>query len=122
MTRTWPEIIETYKKRVDMGIELIAMLKLVESIHSSQYSKGLFGWTSMHDLCITQTPVVYPYDGPFLQISPLFNGEASFKFIDTYAKSKQWIRKENENRLFERLESFLDQLHWFVKVGHVSDS
>ena len=49
----------------------MAMVKLVEKIQSSPYHVGLFAWTSMHDLCIVQTPVKYPYNGPYLRIAPI---------------------------------------------------
>lgn len=115
MTQSWPEIIKRYKESVNAGARLQAMLGFVETINSSIYSDGLYAWTSMHDLCITQQPAVYPYNGPYLKISPLFNGKVIFTYVDTFVTSKQWKRTEDENRLFERLEGIIDQLHWLVK-------
>jgi len=122
MVRSWEEIRETYQGFVESGLELKPMLKLVESIQKSPYADGLYAWTSMHDLCIVQSPVTYPYDGPYLRISPQFNGKVEFRYIDTHVESKQWHRTESEDELFPRLEGFINQLHWFVKERTVNDS
>jgi len=115
MTRPWEEIRRHYQELVDEGMELHAMLELVKKILSSSYVKGLFAWTSMHDLCIVQQEATYPYEGPYLRISPLFNGKIEFRYIDTAVKDKQWKKIVNENDAFSQLESFIEQLHWFVK-------
>lgn len=90
-----------------------AMHQLVGEIESSRYKEGLFGWTSANDLCIVQTPVTYPYDGPYLRISPRANGQLEFRYIDTPLKDKQWHRIVDGSAGFDRLERFLEQLHWF---------
>ena len=122
MVRSWDEIRETYSDFVENGLKLKPMLNLVESIQESPYADGLYAWTSMHDLCIVQAPVTYPYDGPYLRISPQFNGKVEFRYVDTHVASKQWHRTESEEKLFKRLEGFLNQLHWFVKERKVNDS
>ncbi len=96
---------------MNSGIE--SMLSLVTEIIQSKYKIGLFAWTSMHDLCITQQQVDYPYDGPYLKISPLFDGNIEFRYIDTNIESKQWYRVVKEEKAFLRLEKFLNQLKWF---------
>ena len=93
--------------------DLKSMLSLVSCVASSRYSGGLFPWTSMRDLCLAQTHVSYPYDGPYLRISPLFDGTIHFSFVDTPKIAKQWQRVEAKNDAFVRLEKFFDQLHWF---------
>ena len=99
------------------------MLAFVEAIYRSKYSEGLYAWTSMHDLCISQQPIDNHLEvGPYLQISPLFNGMVKFTYIDTMKTSRQWTRTENEDNLFPRLEKFLDQLHWFVKTEERNDT
>ena len=70
----------------------------------------------MYDLCITQTVVYYPYDGPFLRVKPLFDGQIEFRYIDTPNKSQQWHRTVPASEAISRLESFLSQLHWFYGV------
>jgi hypothetical protein len=85
------------------------MLRLVEQVEASQYARALYAWTSMHDLCIVQN------DGPYLRISPLFEGTIEFRYIDTPVFEKQWRRLVREDDAFQRLESFIDQLHWVVR-------
>jgi hypothetical protein len=77
--------------------------------------RALFAWTSIPDLCIVQVPCTYPYDGPFLRISPQSDGSIAFRFIDTPFESKQWHRVVIEEDAFRRLERFIDQLHWVVR-------
>ena len=122
MITSWDDIREFYEDLVKNGLKLEAMLKLIDNIKSSVYADSLYAWTSMHDLCIVQTPVTYPYDGPYLRISPLFNGNVEFRYIDTHVKTKQWSRMFDENNLYAKLMSFTDQLHWLVKDKRLNDS
>jgi hypothetical protein len=75
----------------------------------------------MHDLCVVQQEVSYPYHGPYLRISPLPEGHAlpdgqlEFRYIDTHISDRQWSRIVPSSAAFARLEKFLDQLHWFAK-------
>ena len=90
------------------------MAKLVNEIEASRFAIGLFGWTYLHDLCIAQTAVTYPYDGPYLRVSPLTNGKLEFRYIDTSTQEKQWNRTVAADKGFARLERFIHQLHWLV--------
>jgi hypothetical protein len=69
----------------------------------------------MHDLCIAQVPCTYPYNGPYLRVSPRFDGTIEFRYIDTAIEERQWHRLVNEEDAFRRLELFMDQLHWVVR-------
>lgn len=89
------------------------MVKLTERIASSPYQK-LHAWTSMHDLCLAQTPRSPVEFGPYLRISPLFDGHILFQYIDTYIESRQWTRTVEEDAAFSRLQHFLHQLRWFA--------
>ena len=109
MTRPWIEIREFYERTSPLGI----MVDLVYQIERSRYSSGLHPWTSMQDLCIAQTPVDYPYNGPYLRVSPLPDGNCEFRYVDTPSEKKQWSRIATASGSFLRLESFLRQLHWF---------
>lgn len=113
MIRPWDEIRAHYAEFANAGSSFQSMHKLVSEIDASDYKQGLFAWTSMHDLCIVQTPVTYPYDGPYLRISPLANGQLEFRYLDTPVKDKQWQRVVDGSAGFDRLERFLKQLHWF---------
>ena len=119
MTRTWEDNREHYAELVSHHSlkpipAVAAMLDLVKAIEQSRYACGLYAWTSMHDLCIVQTPVVHPYQGPFLRISPTSDGNLDFRYIDTISEHHQWHRVVAPELGFSRLEHFLKQLHWFT--------
>jgi len=115
MTRPWADIVSHYRCRVEGGMDIGAMLRLVEQIEASSYARGLYAWTSMHDLCIVQVPGVDAYEGHHLRISPRFDGTIEFRYIDTPNREKQWHRVVKEEDAFQRLERFIDQLHWVVR-------
>jgi hypothetical protein len=114
MIRPWSEIRQRYADTAGASAALTAMLGLVNEIESSTYANALFAWTSMHDLCIAQTAVTYPYDGPYLRISPRENGRLEFRYLDTSNADKQWHRTVEGKDAFTRLQSFVEQLHWFA--------
>jgi hypothetical protein len=113
LIRSWQEIRNHYTSLAGAGDSIGAILKLIDEIESSPYNVGLFAWTSMHDLYIVQTPVEYPYNGPYLRISPIKNGELEFRYIDTTIEEQQWHRVVDGTNGFDRLERFIKQLHWF---------
>jgi hypothetical protein len=113
MIRPWNEIRANYADFANAGSSFQAMYQLVSEIEASDYKHGLFGWTSVHDLCLVQTPVSYPYNGPYLRISPLADGLLEFRYIDTEIRDKQWHRVVAGADGFARLERFFEQLHWF---------
>ena len=113
MIVSWPQIIQRYQERVKSGADLKAMLHLAEDIEHSHYHHGLFAWTSIDDLCVVQTRVEYPYDGPYLRISPQFNRTIDFRSVDTFFRAKQWQQTVQEYDAFARLEKFFEQLNWF---------
>jgi hypothetical protein len=115
MTEPRNDIERFYRGLVDRGLDVRAMLHLVEEIKTSQYARALHAWTSMHDLCIVQGPCTHPYDGPYLRITPLFDGCIELRYIDTPIEEKQWRRRVKEEDAFRRLERFIDQLHWVVQ-------
>ena len=69
----------------------------------------------MFDLCITQTAVSYPYDGPYLRVKPLLNGMVEFRYLDTLVQDQQWQRTVAASETVARLRGFLAQLHWFAE-------
>jgi hypothetical protein len=108
----WNEISHRYREVVESGeINARGMLRLVEQIEASPYSQALYGWTSMLDLCIVQVPCTYPYNGPYLRISPRGDGTMEFRYVDTNIESRQWHRIVKDGEAFQRLERFIDQLH-----------
>jgi hypothetical protein len=90
------------------------MVSLVEQIQGSRLSR-LYAWTSMHDLCLVQTPASYPYDGPYLRIAPKFDGTVELTYVDTGVPNRQWRRGVPDGSVFERLDRLTRELHWFPR-------
>jgi hypothetical protein len=115
LNKPWPQNVARYEMYSGPDASVAGMLALTRFIADSRLATGLYAWTSMFDLCITQTPVTHPYDGPFLRVSPQFNGKIEFRFIDTHQKELQWHRVVDAGDAIPRMVSFLDQLRWFTK-------
>jgi len=114
MIRPWSEIRSFYEDLTSRGWQLQAMVRLTERIEASRYARGLYAYTSMYVLCVTQVPEIsYIHNSPYLRISPLFDGNIEFRYLDTYIESRQWHRVVREDEAYQRLERFLDQLNWF---------
>jgi hypothetical protein len=114
VNQPWSKIVARYEEDfVGESASIPAMLVLSRRIANSHLATGLYGWTSMFDLCITQTEVVHPYYGPYLKVSPLLSGVVEFKYIDTYDERKQWHRAVEPKDVVPRLLKFLEQLRWF---------
>jgi hypothetical protein len=116
MTRPWPEIDRFYSELPADVPALDAMRALVRQICESRYATGVHAWTSMCDLCIVQAEVSYPYDGPYLRISPHQDGTLEFRYVDAYLKDRQWVRVVPAEKGFDRLCRFFAELHWFVET------
>jgi hypothetical protein len=117
MTKPWAKHESFYRDLVEHGLNLKGMLRLVEQIRASPHEPGLHAWTSMHDLCVVQTPYTFhaPHDRPHLRISPRFDGTIEFRYLDTHIENKQWHRVVNEDDAFARLERFMEQVHWIAR-------
>jgi hypothetical protein len=102
-----------YAEYAERDPTMLAMLAIAQRIAHSPLATGLHAWTSMLDLCITQTEVTYPYNGSYLKVSPLRNGLVEFRYLDTQDKGKQWSRTVEAHDAVPRLLKFLDQLRWF---------
>jgi hypothetical protein len=85
--------------------------QLADHIGAGRARASLFGWTSMHDLCVQQTDVA-PYSGPFLRVRPLDTGMVEFRYHDTAIPGRQWFREVPPAGVMGRFEAFLDQLGW----------
>ena len=113
MTKSWPEIIERYRKYAGDWRSIHALQSLARRINETPLAGGLFAWTSMFDLCIVQTAVSYPYEGPFLRLSPASRDQVQFRYEDTHVDARQWHRTVDADDVMPRLLEFLDQLRWF---------
>lgn len=85
--------------------------QLAEHIGAGPVGGSLFGWTSMHDLCIQQTNMT-PHSGPFLRVRPLTTGMVEFRYHDTAVADRQWSRQVPATGVIARFEAFLGQLGW----------
>jgi hypothetical protein len=118
--RPWPEIERFYydllPKFPDDPLReaLAAIGSLASSIADGPLASALFGWTSMHDLCIQQVDVE-PESGSFLRISPQHDGSVEFRYHDTTITAHQWSRVVPAHGVMGRFEAFLDQLHWIAR-------
>ena len=113
VNKRWAEVVARYEHGAASDPAVRGMLTLSRHITASPLASGLYGWTSMLDLCIAQTAVTYPYDGPYLRVSPLAGGQIEFRYLDTHEKEKQWHRTVEAVEAVPRLLKFLHQLHWF---------
>src|SRR5262245_48828215 len=84
MTEPWADIVAWYGSIKDMHPSWRGVYDLVCWIESSPRESGLFAWTSMHDLCVTQTEVWYPDDMPYLRVEPMLDGKVCFRYVDTW--------------------------------------
>lgn len=98
MTQPWPQIVARYEDYKGEQRSIRALETLVRQISRSPLAKGLFAWTSMFDLCIVQTPVSYPYNGPLLRISPIEKDQMEFRYFDTRKEAAQWRRAWTQTR------------------------
>jgi len=115
MTRPWPGIAAHYARFSAARRSFLALASLAQWISSGPLSKGLFAWTSVNTLCITQTEVTYPYDGPRLTLSPISENEIELRYVDTPDQNKQWHRTVDAAEVAPRILKFLDELRWFPR-------
>lgn len=113
MNKPWPDIVARYQEYEGDDIAIQGLITLTQRISDSHLSQGLYAWTSMFDLCITQTEVKYPYNGPYLCVSPKQDGHIEFRYIDTMQTEKQWHRTVATEDAIPCLLKFLNQLCWF---------
>jgi hypothetical protein len=113
MNQPWSKIISRYEEYGGGDTAIHAMLALSKYIASGSLAAGLHAWTSMFDLCITQTEVEYPYDGPYLKVSPLRDGRVEFRYVDTQVEEQRWNQTVAAVDTVPRLLIFLAQLRWF---------
>jgi hypothetical protein len=82
--------MDLYERRAGDGRSMHAMAGLARFISETPLARGLFAWTSTHDLCIVQTEVTYPYGGPKLVVSPIAADQIEFRYVDSFDKARQW--------------------------------
>ncbi len=120
MKQDWEQIVSYFgaarlrSVSDDLKAALGGIEEVAKSISQNAMRQGLFGWTSMLDLCVQQTDI-QPYSGPYLRVSPLASGMIEFRYLDTAVENRQWHRTEVPTQAVWRLEAFFDQLGWRPK-------
>jgi hypothetical protein len=121
-THPWHEITEFYRDLTEKNPFFRPMMELAEQIAASKYASGLFPWTSVHILCISQTPEA-DLGKEVLRISLDQDGALVYDFQETASllpKYQHWIRKCSPDEGFSRLERFVQLKKWFVDYKPLS--
>lgn len=116
MHRSWSEIRERFTETSIDAPWVRGLVSLVDHISTSPLSGTLYPWTSMFDLCISQTPPSPAMQSPHLRVSPLQSGKLEFRYIDTMVSTEQWSREVQPQDAIGRFESFVAQLHWLAQA------
>ena len=122
MILPWPDLVADFAEFRRMmpeppfALALEGIQSVAASIAGGPLNACLFGWTSMHDLCIQQT-AAQPYTAPYLRIAPQRSGMVEFRYNDTAKAERQWHREVPPGAAVARFESFLDQLRWVARVS-----
>lgn len=122
LIQPWPKILEWYaylasnQQLSQSGSSRIHMYHLVQEIMDRGYADHFYAWTSMDELKIVQLPVLYPFDGPYLKISPQQPDILEFCYIDSVFRKPDWRRRVAGSDGLRRFENFLIQLHWLEQI------
>jgi hypothetical protein len=118
MLHSWSEIAARYQGELaadpdgaGFSVAFASVGALVTQIEATGLGQRLFGWTSMHDLCIQQLNRP-PYTSPYVRIGPLRSGQVDLRYVDTPVEALQWHRIVAAADTTRRFVSFLHQLKW----------
>ena len=111
--RRWKDVVDYYHGFPESFRSASEMRVLAEHICRSPMCEHLSVWTSMMDLCVAQG-ACKPYEGVYLRISPLGDGHVQFRYIDTYIKKRQWVRRASPGEACLLFEKMVKQLNWLV--------
>lgn len=120
MDEDWSQIRDRFRvlrKTAPSGLwadALFGVEQLAHHIAAGPHRDFIFGWTSIHDLCVQQTDV-RPHSGPFLRVRPLTTGVIEFRYLDTAIQNRQWFREVPPAGVIGRFDTFLDQLGWVAR-------
>lgn len=119
-TQSWQKVTKFYRDITEKNPVFRPMTELAEKIAASKYASGFYPWTSMHTLCISQTPEA-DSEKEVLRISlgPR-DGALVYDFQETGStlpKYKHWIRRCSPDEGFTRFERFVQLKKWFVDYG-----
>jgi hypothetical protein len=122
-TQSWPKVTKSYRDITEKNSFFRPMMELAEQISASKYASGLYPWTSVHTLCISQTPEA-DSDKEVLRISlDPRDGVLVYDFQETGStlpKYQHWIRRCSPDEGFSRFERFVQLKKWFVDYRPLS--
>ena len=119
-TESWQRVTKFYRDIAEKNSFFRPMMELAEQIAASKYASSLYPWTSMHTLCISQTPEA-DKDKEVLRISldprdPVLVYDFQ-ETGSTLPKYQHWIRRCSTDEGFSRFERFVQLKRWFVDSG-----
>jgi hypothetical protein len=119
MRESWSDIVAFLRglnlDHAEYASAVKAIADVADFVAAASLNLGMYGWTSMHDLCIQQTDVE-PYTSPYLRLSPLKSGSVEFRYFDTGIENRRWARTVPAEQAVKRFAKFLKQLHWVAEV------
>ena len=122
-TQSWQKVTMFYRDITGRNPFFRPMMELAEQIAASKYASRLHPWTSMHTLCISQTPEADLNKEVFrISLDPR-DGALVFDFQETGStlpKYQHWIRRCSPDEGFSRFERFVQLKKWFVNSGPLS--
>lgn len=116
-TQSWQKVTKFYRDIAEKNAFFRPMMELAGQIAASKYANGLYPWTSMQTLCISQTEEA-DTDKELLRIS--LDPRDSVLILDfqetgsTLPKYQHWIRRCPPEDGFSRFERFVKFKGWFV--------
>ncbi len=117
MDRSWIEIVEGFDcLKVDHPYyeALDAVQNLCSAIAKTDGHCGLYGFTSMHTLIITQTKPTYPLHHSIqrLRVQPNDNGQVEFEFKQSDYSKSEYSRCVDPNQTNLQMSKFLKHVGW----------
>ena len=113
MTKAWQDVLAQFEQVAENNAAISPMHMLVRDIAATEFAGQLHPWTSMLDLCISQTASASRHESPYLRVRLLSESEIEFRNMDTAIADRQWCRIESPENAMGRLLSFFEQLNWF---------
>ncbi len=119
-TQSWQKVTKFYRDRTEENPFFLPMMELAQQIAASKYASGLYPWTSMHTLCMSQTPEADLTKEVFRIALDPQDGALVFDFQETGStlpKYQHWIRRCSPDEGFARFERFVRLKKWYVEYG-----
>ncbi len=111
-SQTWDKIADFYRDRVEHGMDMLPMLRLVEEIAASRYAHGLHAITSMFTLCLSQHPD-FEYGHNMLRID-FADGRFVFRYSESPYARKEWQKECGRGEGYATFEHVMGRLKWFL--------